>query len=205
MHKKICILDYGLGNVKSLFNALSQIGHTPYLYSSNTSKHFDLIFIPGVGSFSKASEILHSGKYLNFLNILNKDAMIFGICLGMQLFASEGEENGKSSGLNYIAGKTEKLKHSSNNLILPFVGYFDVSFDKRIKYLESFNLSKFYFVHSYKFLPKNNEHILSTTTNQGVTYCSSVINKRFIGTQFHPEKSGDIGLEFLKTIINNNL
>ena len=77
MHKKICILDYGLGNIKSLYNALDQIGHRPYLYSSNKSENFDLIFLPGVGSFNKASEILYSGEYLNFLNVLNKNALIF--------------------------------------------------------------------------------------------------------------------------------
>ena len=194
-----------MGNIKSLYNALDQIGHRPYLYSSNKSENFDLIFLPGVGSFNKASEILYSGEYLNFLNVLNKNALIFGICLGMQLFASEGEENGKSFGLNYIEGKTEKINNKNNNLILPFVGYLEVSFNSKIKYLKDFNSSKFYFVHSYKFNPKNHEDILSTTTNQGVTYCSSIMNKRFIGTQFHPEKSGDIGLEFLKAIITNNL
>ena len=66
---------------------------------------------------------------------------------GMQLFASEGEENGKSFGLNYIEGKTEKINNKNNNLILPFVGYLEVSFNSKIKYLKDFNSSKFYFVH----------------------------------------------------------
>ena len=205
MLKKICILDYGLGNIKSLLNALNKIVYKPSLYSANKNKTFDLIFLPGVGSFNKASNILLNDQYLSFLNEQNKQAIIFGICLGMQLFATEGEENGKSNGFNYIPGKTEKLKNLDNKIVLPFVGYFEVSFKSNLKYLLEFNNSKFYFVHSFKFVPNSNKNILSTTVNQGITYCSSALKDRYIGTQFHPEKSGDNGLEFLKAVIKNNI
>ena len=205
MHKKICILDYGLGNIKSLENALNKIGYNPVLYSANQNKSFDLIFIPGVGSYNKASELLLNERYLNFLNKINEKSKIFGICLGMQIFSSEGYENGRSQGLDYIKGQTKKIKINNQNNVLPFVGYFDVNFKINENYLKKFNNSKFYFVHSYEFVPINNANIMSTTTNQGITYCSSVFKDRFIGTQFHPEKSGDNGLEFLKATIKNIL
>ena len=199
---KICILDYGLGNIKSLFNALNRIGLEVDYYSNNENKNYDLIFIPGVGSYNKASEILSKPDYLNFLNIRNKNAKIFGICLGMQIFSTNGEENKFSKGLNYIEGNTIKLSNNENNLILPFVGYFNVKFMVN-NFFKKFDNQKFYFVHSYYFNPKKSENVLSETIHQNIKYCSAVMNGRFSGPQFHPEKRGEIGLEFLKTTIKN--
>lgn len=199
---KICILDYGLGNIKSLFNALNRIGLEVDYYSNNENKNYDLIFIPGVGSYNKASEILSKPDYLDFLNIRNKNAKIFGICLGMQMFSTNGEENKFSKGLNYIDGNTKKLSNNRKDLILPFVGYFNVKF-KINNFLKKFDNQKFYFVHSYHFNPKDPSNILAETNHQNIKYCSAVIYNRFIGTQFHPEKSGEIGLEFFKTTIKN--
>jgi len=199
---KICILDYGLGNIKSLFNALNRIGLEVDYYSNNENKNYDLIFIPGVGSYNKASKILSKPDYLNFLNIRNKNAKIFGICLGMQIFSTNGEENKFSKGLNYIEGNTIKLSNNDNDLILPFVGYFNVKFIVN-NFFKKFDNQKFYFVHSYCLNPKKSENILAETIHQNIRYCSAVMNDRFIGTQFHPEKSGEIGLEFFKTTIKN--
>lgn len=199
---KICILDYGLGNIKSLYNALNKIGQEIDFFSDNKKKNYDLVFIPGVGSYNKASEILLQPSYLDFLNNKNKHAKIFGICLGMQLFSTDGEENKVSNGLNYIPGKTKKLYNDKENLTLPFVGYFGVKFKKN-NFLNKFSDQKFYFVHSYHFNPNNPDSILAETKHQNLKYCSAVINERFIGTQFHPEKSGEIGLEFFKTTIKN--
>lgn len=199
---KICILDYGLGNIKSLYNALTKIGLKVDYHSNNENKNYDLIFIPGVGSFNKASEILLKPNYLEFLNNKNKNAKIFGICLGMQIFSTNGEENKFSKGLGYIEGSTNKLSSDEKDLILPFVGYFSVKFRKS-NFLKKFDNQKFYFVHSYHFNPKDPQNILAETDHQNIKYCSAVINDRFIGTQFHPEKSGEIGLEFFKTTIKN--
>ena len=123
----------------------------------------------------------------------------------MQIFSSEGEEFGISEGLNFIPGKTVKIQDNKSSLILPFVGYKTVKFkeNKKLNFLNEFSEEKFYFVHSYIFKPDHDKHVLSTTNNQGIEYCSSVIYDRFIGTQFHPEKSGEIGLNFLKKMINN--
>ena len=200
---KICILDYGLGNIQSLNNALNKIGYEAEFYTDKNKSNYDLIFIPGIGSYFKASNLLLQKKYLNFLNKRHKNAKLFGICLGMQMFSTYGEEFGKSKGLNYVPSKTIKFTDKSNKLILPFVGYHKVEFKKLKKYffLKEFNNKKFYFVHSYHVIPEKKSNILSLTKQQGVTYCSSIIGDRYLGTQFHPEKSGELGLEFLKKVI----
>ena len=132
--KKICILDYGLGNIKSLYNSLVKIGYKPEFYSNtNYQSHFDFIFIPGVGSFSKGSNLILN-KYLNFLENAKKNgSTIFGICLGMQLLLSEGEENGKNKGLNFIAGKVTCLD-KKKKIRLPVVGWQNVIFNNLEKY-----------------------------------------------------------------------
>ena len=118
------------------------------------------------------------------------------------MFSTNGEENKFSKGLNYIDGNTKKLSNNRKDLILPFVGYFNVKF-KINNFLKKFDNQKFYFVHSYHFNPKDPSNILAETNHQNIKYCSAVIYYRFIGTQFHPEKSGEIGLEFFKTTIKN--
>ena len=108
--KKICILDYGLGNVRSLFNSLKKINCEPDLFSTSKKKNYDFIFIPGVGSYNTGSELLMRTKVKNFLFENLKNSKIFGICLGMQLLFSEGIENGYSKGLNLVNGNVKKIK-----------------------------------------------------------------------------------------------
>ncbi len=204
--KKICILDYGLGNIKSLFNALKKIGINPFLFSedNNKKKNYDLVFIPGVGSFSKASELLNINKYKNFIKNTLENSNIFGICLGMQILFTSGEENGKNNGLDIIKGNVKTLEKNENKLILPIVGYQAVNFlDDSYKNMSNFNNQKFYFVHSYAAFPENESNLLANTKSQNIEYCAAVFKERVFGTQFHPEKSGKIGLEFINNYINN--
>ena len=202
--KKICILDYGLGNIKSLYNSLKKIGYSPKFYSDIDSNNFDIIFIPGVGSYSKASRLLLDPKFKNFLDEAKKNSFIFGICLGMQILLSRGFENGEHKGLNLIEGDVNLIKNKNKKIILPVVGYQKINIiSDKAKFLNKYNNEKFYFVHSFAVNPKNEGDILSVSSNQGITYCSSVIKERIIGTQFHPEKSGEIGLNFLKDFINS--
>ncbi len=204
--KKICILDYGLGNIKSLSNSLKKIGFQPYLYSEkdNDKKNYDLVFIPGVGSFSKASELLLNHKYKDFIENCKMNSFIFGICLGMQILFSSGEENGEHNGLNLISGKVLSLKSKNDKLIFPVVGYRPVNFiNDNLKFLRDFNKEKFYFVHSYAAFLDNNDELLANTKYFDLDYTAAVKSNRVIGTQFHPEKSGKIGLEFIKNFISN--
>tara|TARA_B110000008_G_scaffold191449_1_gene190196 strand:- start:1473 stop:2087 length:615 start_codon:yes stop_codon:yes gene_type:complete len=202
--KKICILDYGLGNIKSLYNSLRKIGYYPEFYSEDTSNKFDIIFIPGVGSYSKASKLLLSPKFKNFINEARKNSYLFGICLGMQILLSKGFENGEHEGLDLINGEVKLIGNKNQKVILPFVGYHKISIvNDKAKFLNQYNNQKFYFVHSYVANPRNEKDILSYTTYQKIKYCSSIAKGQIIGTQFHPEKSGEIGLNFLKDFIKN--
>jgi len=203
--KKICILDYGLGNIKSLYNSIKYIGFNPEFYTENNSINYDIIFIPGVGSFSKASKLLLDKKFYKYLNQVKKNSFIFGICLGMQILFSRGFENGQHDGLNFVDGEVNLIKDKNKKIILPIVGCKKININnKKINFLEHYNNQKFYFVHSYACQPTNKEDILCTTFSQNINYCSGIIKDNIIGTQFHPEKSGEIGLNFLQDFIKNS-
>jgi len=202
--KKICILDYGLGNIKSLYNSIRKIGYKPYFFSEDQKKSYDLIFIPGVGSYSVGSKLIKK-SYKNFLKkAFDNNIHIFGICLGMQLLLTEGEENGLNKGLDFIGGKA--LKVTKKKIKLPIIGWNNVNFKKLSEYpfLSKYQNEKFYFIHSYSAYLKKKENELSNSVYNNITYTSAVINKNCMGTQFHPEKSGEVGLEFLKDWIKRN-
>ena len=202
--KKICILDYGLGNIKSLYNSLQKIGYKPQFYSENNSTNYDIVFIPGVGSFSEASKLLKNKKLDFFLKEVQKNSYIFGICLGMQILFSKGFENGESEGLNLINGQVKLIKTEKEKIILPIVGYKKINIQNNyLKFINNYDNEKFYFVHSYAGNTNDPKNILCTTTDQNIDYCSGVIKEKIIGTQFHPEKSGEVGLNFLKDFITS--
>ena len=201
--KSICILDYGLGNVSSLNNAIRKIGYFPDFYSEKKNKNYEIIFIPGVGSFGKASKLINKKKLIDFIkNNYKNNCLIFGICIGMQLLCSEGNEDGVNKGINLIKGKVELV--AQKKIKLPIIGWQKVQFiNNYLGLKKKYNNEKFYFLHSYA--PKNISvsNQLTITKYMNIKYISSIFNKNIIGTQFHPEKSGEIGLEFLKDVIKN--
>ncbi len=202
--KKICILDYGLGNIKSLYNSLKKIGFNAHFFTENSSSNYDIIFIPGVGSFSHASRLIKDKKLDKYLIKAKKNSYIFGICLGMQILLSKGFENGEYDGLNLIKGEVKLIRNRNNKIVLPIVGSKKININNnKIKFLNKYNNEKFYFVHSYAANPIEKNNILCQTSTQNIDYCSGIIKDNIIGTQFHPEKSGEIGLNFLKDFIEN--
>lgn len=202
--KKICIIDYGLGNIKSLYNSLNYIGYKPVFLSETKLKTFDVLFIPGVGSFAKASNLLLNSKFSKLISDAKNESLIFGICLGMQIFFSTGEENGLHNGLNLIEGNVSCFKNKKQkNITLPNVGLRNIFFKQKCKYLNNFNNKKFYFIHSYVANLKFKQDLLASSLYENIEYPALVKRNRVIGTQFHPEKSGSIGLDFLKTVIEN--
>lgn len=195
---KICILDYGLGNVTSLNNALKHIGYKTYFYSENSKKKFDIIFIPGVGSFSRASSLFKKKNIENFIKI-NQKSVFFGICLGMQLMFSKGFEHGENDGLNFLSGSVIQLP---KKYTLPIIGWKETLFRSHIKSLEKYHKSKFYYVHSYAVTDIDESIILSKTKYNDIFYTSSFQFNNYFGAQFHPEKSGEIGLNFIRDVLN---
>lgn len=204
--KKICIIDYGLGNILSLKNSLEKIGCNVTFFSEAKKKEYDFFFLPGVGAYQSASSILKKKKYSKlFKFIKEKKQRLFGICLGMQLFSTFGYENNvKSKGLDIIKGDVRIV--SKKNVILPIIGWNKVKIinNSIYKNIHHYNNEKFYSIHSYKIIPKNKKNILGKSIYEKENVNSIVYNhENVIGTQFHPEKSGEIGLNFLETVINN--
>ena len=148
----------------------------------------------------------------NILNSLtsyvkNEDNILMGICLGMQLFFEESSENYNTNGLGMIRGKVKKLSTNEND-ILPNVGWFEtvIKPDKTFNYLKDFNKQKFYYVHSYVAKPIDIKNQIATSIYNDKNFCAMTVkNSNIIGTQFHPEKSSKIGLDFLEIIIKNSI
>lgn len=204
MLKNIVIIDYGAGNHFSVHKKLNRLGYK-VTTSNNIDKirSADKIVMPGVGHFGKAMENL---KQLNLIDVLNEEVLnnnkpILGICLGMQLMASYSEE-GNIKGLNWFDATVEKFK--INNQLLhkvPHTGWNQIKINKESTLLKKIpNKSEFYFVHSYYFKCNNQSDILCETQYES-KFVSAIEKKNIYGTQFHPEKSHDIGMQLLKNFI----
>ena len=205
--KKICILDYGMGNIASLSNAIKKIGYTPELYSEKEEINSNILILPGVGAFNSAMEIIKKKNYAKLINsfVEKNDNFLFGICLGMQILFNSSNENKVTKGLGLINGDVSKLQ-SINKIKLPHVGLNEIMIknNEQFKFIKNYDNKKFYFVHSYAVKTLNEENILATSAYKNIDFTSIVTNnKNIIGTQFHPEKSSKIGLNFLEDVLKN--
>lgn len=197
----ICIIDYGVNNLMSVKNALDFLGYKSIITNSfKEIENSDYIILPGIGSFRLAIESLK--KYnLDLIirdQVITKSKPILGICLGMQLLADIGEEDGHTEGLKLINGSVKKI--SAKSLPLPHIGFNEVEW---LKETTSLNKNQdYYFVHSYEFIPENLENILGITS-YGKSIVAAIKKEKIIGLQFHPEKSQSMGLNLLKLLIDS--
>lgn len=205
--KSVCIIDYGMGNIKSLSNAIKKIGYKTYFFSKDSEIKTKLAIIPGVGAFNSAMKMIKKKKIDKKIKefLKKKNNFLLGICLGKQLLYSTSQENGFNKGLNLIKGNVNILSNKKKT-ILPNVGWKKIFIKKNISsnfsFLTKFNGKSFYFIHSYTGIPHYKNNILSISRFENKKFCSIVSNnKNIIGTQFHPEKSSVIGLKFLDTVI----
>ena len=200
--KKVCILDYGSGNVQSLKVAINFLDIDCKVSNSKKDiKNASHLLLPGVGSYKKAFTKLKKKFDIDFLNqqIVEKGKCFLGICVGMQILSTTGLEHGLCNGLNWIPGTVSKIK--SKNLILPHVGWNEVRFKQKNRVLTNEKFNTFYFTHSYAFKSSDKTSVLGSTF-YGENF-DSVVNKNNIyGVQFHPEKSQTNGLFFLKNFFN---
>lgn len=193
----ICIIDYGMGNLRSVQKALQLIGFDAKI-SSNPNDLIDAshIILPGVGAFNQAMESLNkTGIKDEMLKQIEKGKPFLGICLGMQMLFDKSYEDGEFEGLHLIGGDVEKFSNIS--LKVPHVGWNQVEVKKDVPLFKDIDDLNFYFVHSYHAANVNNKDIM-TQTNYGYNFVSSVNKDNIYGVQFHPEKSGDTGLKLLK-------
>lgn len=210
INSNIVIIDYGIGNVKSIANAFESIGVDTKL-SSNKDEILsaDALVLPGVGAFSTGMANLKEKKLIDTIyDFVDSGKLFLGICLGMQMLLEESEEFGYSKGLGLIKGKVvqfpladnskEKLPHVSwNEIIEPSPKRWEKTILENTP-----NQTDVYFVHSFVAEPKNPDNILAIANYGKTTFCAAVQNKNVFGTQFHPEKSGKMGLEILKKFTN---
>ena len=198
----LCIVDINIGNTGSVAKALRHLGYEFRLTQNPTEiRKATKIIFPGVGSFSTAANAL---KTKNLTNLLREKGLvektpILGICVGMQMLASIGSENGKSEGLDLIDAEIVKLRVDREKYRIPHVGWNDVSIDNSPLYTGIDNGSCFYFVHSYEMLL--NSPISHATTDYEHPVIASVSHKNIHGVQFHPEKSQDAGLQLLRNFV----
>ena len=209
MKKHILVLDYGIGNIKSIIAAFSKFEQRIILGSSN--EEFDnakAVILPGVGAFKHGMQKLKEKKLdSKIIEFASTKKPIMGICLGMQMLFSNSEEFGSTAGLNLIEGSVKKLP-SSDNQKLPNIGWLKIKISDQEEPLISNikSTDSFYHIHSFYAEPKEPNNILAKTNFFDKAYCSIAKKGNIFGCQFHPEKSGDQGLEIIKNFvgISNN-
>ncbi len=188
------IFDYGVGNLLSLKTALEKVGLTTKIgTNAKDLASADAIALPGVGSFTAAAGKLDAVKQTLLFKV-GEGTPLLGICLGLQLFFESSEE-GPGAGLGFFEGRNAQLP---STVKVPHMGWNTLDFVRENELFDDVAGGVYvYFVHSLYPVPKD-KTIVCTTTEYGKTFTSTVASKNIYGTQFHPEKSGDIGLKILK-------
>ncbi len=200
----VYIVDYGMGNIGSIKRAISACGFDSKIASTAQDIMVaDKIILPGVGSFNKAmTEIRSRGLEAAIIRSALEDKIpTLGICLGMQILATEGQEHGKTEGLNLIPGTVSHLQSQKKDIRVPHVGWNSVSYTLESPIFTNIpSNSDFYFVHSYYFKTQCEMHTIAQTQH-GETFTCAVHKDNIYGTQFHPEKSQQYGLKLLKNFL----
>lgn len=202
---EIVIVDYGIGNVYSVSNAIKYLGYQKVKISRSNKdiSNADALILPGVGAFEVAINNLREHQLQNILGeevLINKKP-ILGICVGMQMLATTSEENGIHKGLNWIPGNVVKL-NLPLGFAVPHVGWNDVSFAVKSPLFGLLSeYANFYFDHSYHF--QCDEQYMSAWCDYGIKVVSAVQNGNVFGVQFHPEKSQNNGLRIFRSFFNS--
>ena len=199
----VSIIDYGMGNIASVEKALSLL-KIPSITTADQDliNKSDAIILPGVGSFEQGMKNLSERNLVNFLTdqVVNKRKKFLGICLGMQLIVTHGEEPIDNPGLGWINGRVTKIK--AQNLRVPHMGWNNISVTKKGTYLADSFSKDFYFIHSYHFIP-DDKKVIAATVDYGGDLVAAVQQDNIFATQFHPEKSQEAGLALLKSFLNH--
>ena len=202
MPNRVALIDYGVGNLRSVGKALQQLGCCVDVTNEpNSLAQADKLVLPGVGAFGAGIANL---KRLRLVDPIHQFAStgkpLLGICLGMQLLLTESSEMGHHKGLDLIPGKVVRFPNLED-LTIPHMGWKTLSPCQPTPLFSGLsNQPMVYFVHSYYVAPTNKK-IQAATTKHGLEFCSVLICDNIFGTQFHPEKSSKVGLTMLKNFV----
>ena len=208
----LTVVDYGVGNLRSIAKSIEKANFDNNLNYSvkissdvNDVKKSDKIVLPGRGSFKACKEGIDNINGLQeTLNecVLVKKKPIYGICAGMQLFATIGYEEEETTGLNWIPGQVIKLDLGSSKLKIPHMGWNELKIENVSNVFKKVSSTDHaYFIHSYEFIP-NDKNNISITTNYGKDVMAAVSLGNIYGSQFHPEKSQNTGIKILTNFLN---
>lgn len=195
----IAIIDYGMGNLRSVEKAFEYVGHRAFVAKHpgevSDASH---VVLPGVGGFPECMKNLeNTGMIEAVYKSIESGKQFLGICLGLQLLFSESEEFGCHKGLNILEGRVVRFT-LGHEFKVPHMGWNQIMIKKEISLLKGIPDNSFvYFVHSYYVVPSDKE-IISTQSDYGGEFVSSVWKDNIFACQFHPEKSQEIGLRILK-------
>ena len=194
----IAIIDYGMGNLRSVQKAFERVGYEAVVTrEAGQIQSARGVVLPGVGAFSACMENLgRFGLIEPICDIVRRRKPFLGICLGFQLLFSESEEFGRQTGLDLFAGKVVGF-HSKGSLKVPHMGWNSLHKKKDSAFLEGVASGEFvYFVHSFYVVPED-ASVIATDTEYGSPFVSSIATDSLFACQFHPEKSQEIGLRIL--------
>ncbi|MEW6608221.1 MAG: imidazole glycerol phosphate synthase subunit HisH [bacterium] len=199
----IAIIDYGMGNLRSVQKAIEKMGGRVIVTNSPLKIiTASAVILPGVGAFKDAITQLKNLQLDTIIHrVIESGKPFLGICLGMQLLFNKSYEYGECEGLNILYGDVLKFPET---LKVPHIGWNTIqkAQEAKVSLLDGIpDNSYFYFVHSYYVNPED-EAIIATTTDYGIKFTSMVCKENVFGTQFHPEKSQTLGLNLLKNFLN---
>ncbi len=194
----ICIIDYGSGNLRSIYNGFRKVGQNPIVTDDISKiKNADALVLPGVGAFGSAMNNLTNYKSV-ILDYIDDDKPFLGICLGLQVLLSKSDESPNCGGLDIFSGNVFRFPRG---LKIPHMGWNQLKISSNCSILEGINDEYFYFVHSY-YASLDDESVVIATTDYGLDV-PAILNKgNVFATQFHPEKSGTGGLKILSNFVD---
>jgi glutamine amidotransferase len=197
---KITVVDYGAGNLRSVVNAIQHLGYESELTNSATAlKNAQAVIFPGQGT---AGETMKNLKKVGLIDPLRDYVAagrpFFGVCLGLQVLLTETDEDGGVECLDFVRGKVHKLP---SGVKIPHMGWNQVKQKMTHPVFEGIpDESNFYFVHSYYVAPED-KSLVAGETDYNITFCSMIAKGNLVATQFHPEKSGELGLKMYDNFI----
>jgi len=196
----IAIVDYGMGNLFSIYNAVNKASGSPKIVSEpGALAEADGLIVPGVGAFGRCMDSLSRFQEALFA-ALQEGKPVFGICIGLQVLFEESEESPGARGLGWIKGRVVRLP---DGVMIPQMGWNSLSLRQNTEMLDGISeKDMFYFVHSYYGVPED-PSVIAATTEHGVEVTAAVVKDNLFATQFHPEKSGAKGLRILENFVRS--